>query len=798
MTRLLGSSRARDIACLLALAIFALLLLWPVTLGGQVLLTAQVMLSYDPWHHHLGEFPELSHAKGYPLLDPVNQILPAYDFIGEQLREDVLPLWNPRQYFGSPFLALSGALYPEVWLHLFPNAERVLSWSAVLFLFLAGAAAFAFLRTLGCQRPAALFGALGFMTNGFFVAWLHWPAVRAAFLWLPVILLCYERAVRGRSVPWALAGAVAVGLHFLSGFAQMSIYLMLVIGLYGLGRVVRAFRRGRWSSAGWPLLALATMVLLGAGLAAGQLLPTFELGGSSLRFNTYEEQLCYGLPPVGLLSGFFPHLFGHPIEAPLWGEYLAVQQRAFIEITWGLSGAVWLLALAALVLRPRTETWFWIGVAVLGSLLALNRGANALLYFTVPGFSKLNAITRSLVIPATAVPLLAGLGLDALLTASAGAATRRRRVALLGSGLGLMAVGLLAMFAVRAILPTTRFWAMAQELISYADRQVFKCCLVVALSLALGMLCLGRFRRPAVVGLMLVVAVEGYLFLHAFALTSDPKYLHIQTAIIPVLRAGEQPHRFLSVGDHWKRRLPPNHAMNLGLEDIQGYFPLVPERTERLLEAIGRQAIGHLQPDWRLPAVDFLNVRDVFSRSPLASTEKYVPLPGDYEVYLYRNRQVLPRAYVPRQVRQVADAEQVLAEVASPAFRPHEEALVETPVSGVRQEPAPLSIADYGINSFRIVGEQPWRGLTVVSMGYWPGWHARAEGQQELSLHPANYAITGLVVGPEPARWVSMFYYPASFAVGFFLGCLTAAAVLTCAILTWRRSSRPRFPWRPG
>ena len=96
MTRLLGSSRARDIACLLALAIFALLLLWPVTLGGQVLLPAQVMLSYDPWHHHLGEFPELSHAKGYPLLDPVNQILPAYDFIGEQLREDVLPLWNPR------------------------------------------------------------------------------------------------------------------------------------------------------------------------------------------------------------------------------------------------------------------------------------------------------------------------------------------------------------------------------------------------------------------------------------------------------------------------------------------------------------------------------------------------------------------------------------------------------------------------------------------------------------------------------------------------------------------------------
>jgi hypothetical protein len=180
-------------------------------------------------------------------------------------------------------------------------------------------------------------------------------------------------------------------------------------------------------------------------------------------------------------------------------------------------------------------------------------------------------------------------------------------------------------------------------------------------------------------------------------------------------------------------------------------------------------------------------VRDVISRSPLLATEKYVPVSGDYEVYLYRNRQVLPRAYVPPRVRQVANAEQVLAEVVSPAFRPREEALVETPVSGMRQEPASLSIADYGINSFRIVGEQPWQGMTVVSMGYWPGWHARAEDRQELSLQPANYAITGLGVQPEPVRWVSMFYYPASFAVGFFLGCLIAGAVLTCAILSWQR-----------
>ena len=791
MTWLRRSPRACDAVCLLLLALLALGLLWPVTVRGQVLLTTPVMLDYDPWYAHRSEFSELRHQRWYPLLDPVDQILPGCTFIGEQFRRDVLPLWSPRQYCGSPFLALgpSALLYPESWLYLLPNPEKVLSWSAVLFLFLAGAAMFAFLRTLGCRRAAALLGAVGFLTNGFFVAWLNWPAMRAVFLWLPVILLGYERAVRGRSLPWALFGALAVGLHFLDGFLQMSIYLLLVVGLYGLARTALAARRGGLRAARWPLLALVIVLALGLALSAGQLLPTLELGGSSLRFNTYEQQLDYGIPPYMLLSGFFPALFGHPADDLFWGEFMPAQHRAFSEVTWGLSGSIWLFALLALLLRRRPATWFWVGIAVFGALLALNRGADALLYFTVPGFAKLNAITRALVIPATAVPVLAAFGLDALLAPLASGEERHRRlVAVLGAGVALLLIGLAAMTTVRLVLPTTRFYALVPELSGYADHQVHKCLLAVALAVGLGALCLGPRRRLALAGLLLLAAGEGYFFLHHYSPTGDARYLHIQTATIPALQGGDQPHRFLSVGDNWAHRLPPNHAMGLDLEDLQGYLSLVPARTQSLLNAISNTDLGLLQPDWRLPALDVLNVRDVISRQALPSLPKYAELPGAYEVHLYRNREVLPRAYVPPRVRVVAGPAQVLAQVAGPGFRPHEEALVETPLPGSRQESAPLLIADYDINSFTIAGEQPWRGLTVVSLGYGPGWHARADGRHELRVRPVDYALTGLEVGPEPAQWVQVFYYPATFAVGFFVACLASAALLA----VWVFSRRPR------
>jgi len=84
-------------------------------------------------------------------------------------------------------------------------------------------------------------------------------------------------------------------------------------------------------------------------------------------------------------------------------------------------------------------------------------------------------------------------------------------------------------------------------------------------------------------------------------------------------------------------------------------------------------------------------VRDVLFHFPLPPSAQFQEVPGIGEVHLYRNLEVLPRAYVPPLVRSVASPEAALRQVASAEFRPHEEALVEGPAMFL-QEPAPLTI----------------------------------------------------------------------------------------------------------
>ena len=286
-------SRLWDAACVVLLASLAVGLLWPVTLGGRTLLSTPLLLANDPWHAYLPQFEAELWRKGANWMsDPMYQFFPWRSYVNEELRRNTFPLWNPRQFFGTPFLAndQSQVFYPDTWLLLPLPAEQAMGWSAALFLFLAGTFMFGFLRTLGCRHLAALIGAVAFMTNGYFVAWLNWPGIRAVIAWLPLILLCYERAVRGRSLPWALAGAVAFCLQLLVGHMDMTIYLLIAFGLYALARAALAARERGWRAGRWPLAALGIIVLLGSGLATGQVLPALELGRVSTQLDLGHRQ----------------------------------------------------------------------------------------------------------------------------------------------------------------------------------------------------------------------------------------------------------------------------------------------------------------------------------------------------------------------------------------------------------------------------------------------------------------------------------------------------------------------------
>ena len=122
-------------------AIFLLLPLayfWPVTLGNRTLLPADNLLSVEPYRSSAFNTGALPHNQ--LLSDLVLENYPWKKFILESLRAGEIPLWNPYQFAGEPFLAAgqSSALYPFSIIYYLIPLPRAYGVFTIVQFFLAG------------------------------------------------------------------------------------------------------------------------------------------------------------------------------------------------------------------------------------------------------------------------------------------------------------------------------------------------------------------------------------------------------------------------------------------------------------------------------------------------------------------------------------------------------------------------------------------------------------------------------------------------------------------------------------
>ncbi|MER3406092.1 MAG: hypothetical protein C4289_13785, partial [Chloroflexota bacterium] len=237
----------RDLVCILVLVGAALILLRDSVLSGRVFYENDTRDFY------------------YPVMQRVAQLL----------RQDRLPLWSPELFGGYPLFAdgEAGTLYP---LHvmafkLFPF-EAAFIWLRVLRYVLAGCFMYAYGRITGMARAGALGAGLVFMLCGFAIAQMHHTNISQGAVWLPLVLLCVEGALR-RPFPqrylFMVGGALALACQALAVHVQVVLMTLLATGLYALYRVVVGpVGGGVWGGrkAEYAPLTQATVWLLRRGL----------------------------------------------------------------------------------------------------------------------------------------------------------------------------------------------------------------------------------------------------------------------------------------------------------------------------------------------------------------------------------------------------------------------------------------------------------------------------------------------------------------------------------------------------
>ncbi len=781
----------------LALLLLPCLLLWPVVFRGEAFLPADLLRDIVPWRTS----NPASLVPWNPLMwDGVAEFYPWRFFYAETLKSGFLPLWNPHEFCGTPFLAnsQSAVFYPlNLLFCLFP-VWKAFGVSVLLHLFLTGAFAYLYLHhgALRLGRPASLLGAIAWQLCHWQTAWLALPTFLCVSAWLPLALLLVDRAAERPAAARAVPLGLCLGLMLLAGHLQIALYCFGLTAAYALFRVLAKERRGgppapilgsrirkggaslgsslapqNWGG-GANLLGCAALTLaLAFGLAAPQLLPAMELArmshraGGAATWDAYQGYVRLALPPVHLVTLFLPGFFGSPTRGTYWGIGLNGGPGAYMENACYSGVLTLLLALLGIVLtwRQNAATRFFSLSAGSALLLALGTPLNALLFFGIPGFPQTGSPGRILVLWSFCVPVLAAIGTEAIL--------RTPQVQAFGKAS--------AAFALIAIttLSYTIFWisanapagTLAANLSAESDLWRVPVGILLGAAAAVWLWKRGSLNTAVLGGaLTAFVAVDLLAAGLGFNRTTQPQNVYPMTPLIAFLQAHADEGRIMPLNRKWSfyspplAVLPPNAATVYGLYDTQGYDSLL---TGRYFQFAGLMDGGSPAPPEN---GNMVLTYGVGSKEAREAGARYVitqqPMPGKQPVFEGDG------AFV------YADQE------AQPHIR----------LEGGKSEsggPAYL-LLDRGPNRICVLmndGFYAPRTMTVADQWY-PGWRGYFSGK-EVSLTPGPDIFRTLTLTPRQQNFsaqnnpLEMRYEPTAFRVGLYAFCLAlcgAAAYGNC------------------
>lgn len=397
------------------------------------------------------------------------QYSPNCEYSARRIWAGHLPEWTSELLGGYPFLSdpQTAVFYPPNFIlgALFPRCARSSVMDMYLFLHVAATAAGAvFLaRSLGLGGIASVGVAVVAALNGFNVMHLGHVSITemlACGIWG---LAFIARGVRrNRALYFAVAG-LFFACAALLGHPQMALFVYAAAAAGGGALAVVHALRARSPQLGFRLAGLvAVALLIGAAGAAAQILPTRELLKVGSRFFgevTFEQALANALPMRDVFGLWFPNLyhtivwrlppeFRHMSVAFKWApeepwEYL----HHFGMVAFGLGLLGWLANLR----RSLAHILFFGALALVIGATGKDGGIYPLLYHHLPGFQKIRIPGRLLWPAIVCWSLLAGLGVESVVSRLADRRLRRRALAALGMIvlLGLAGVSILVLTRLR-------------------------------------------------------------------------------------------------------------------------------------------------------------------------------------------------------------------------------------------------------------------------------------------------------------------------------------------------------------
>lgn len=709
------------------------------------------------------------------------------------LETGAIPQWNPYLFGGLPYIgAMHGDIfYPTAWLRWIMPVDLAITWGMVLHFVLAGWFMYRFARALGLSWGPALFAGIAYELTGIVASQMspgHDGKLFVSAL-TPLAFWVLLHAIR-RERTWAFGAFAVVVALIVLGHYHMAYFLLLALGLWALYLALWDPERPRDVAAWKPLGLAAAAVVVGLGITALQVLPFVAYIPYSPRAaggpdTGWAFATTYALPPSEIFTFLLPEFNG--VLERYWGsnpikfhtEYMGFLPLALAALSFGDKA------------RRRLVLAFGIGALF---FLMLSFGGHTLFYRPffelMPLLNKIRAMGMVFYLVAFALCVLAGIGLERVLTRTA----RPRTVlavtgaaalfALLGAAGGLQ--GLAESLALPERLAAVE--ANAGALRSGALR------LLVFVALGGGVLwsaAAGRLARgAAIAALTMLVAAELWSVNRKFYVFSPrAEALFADDAVTTHLQQVRLPYRVLDLGSYGQSIL-----MAYRIPVALGYHGFQLQRYNALIGA--SEGFRNLLSPGML---DLLAIRFLILSEP-QEVPGYRQVIGPTSTAFGTTAVLYERDTLPAYARVLPAAAKVpdaraVATLVDPRYPVNGVALLpDTSTASVTPASPPFAkssiqatVTDWqpGAMTITLQGPDSAAGHLLVSENWYPDWHAEVDGQVG-TVRRMNHALLGVDL-PKGAREVRLWFSSAAYARGKIVSGFSLLAALGMILLPFLR-----------
>ncbi len=716
----------------------------------------------------------------FAFLDAGQFAYPVAFYNRESFWRGELPLWNPLNSCGIPFMAQWSTLTlypPSLFYLLLP-----LPWSLNIFclghLFVGGMGMYFLAFRWTGNRLAAAVAGVGLAFNGLTWFGLMWPSLTTVFAWMPWVVLTMERAWRegGQAL---VAGSLTGAMQLLTGGAEVIIQTWLLLAAFWLVQFFRGeIPRKRL------VLCAAGSACLAAGLASAQLFPFLDLLAHSQRDSSYSSSAMGGIAamPITGMANYLLPLF----------HCFRTSQGAFVQPgqnwTYSYYLGVGVIALALFAIY-RVRDWRVRLLTVL-TLLSLSLAPGGMLLDwlknVLPVFGFMRFPVKFTFLATFTLPLLAAHGLNRLYAIPA-QYWRQESKHIIGLTAGLIGVIGVLVFLV------WKFPSTKGEFTFVAPNAFVRVLFLTAI-----IACILYLRRPhaperrrsfqiCVIGLLWfdIYTHSSNLSPTTPAATLAPDrirhFFQWDTTLTPgvsrALQSRDSLWRMLytaagnSEGDIIARRL--SLFMNLNLLDhaakFDGFYSM------DLKEYLDVYKQIYFKTNEAIPLKTFLGISRVSNRTNLVDWTTHpasaLVTGGQSPVFL--------------------DAKKTLGEILSASFEPSRKVYLpldaQDKIHAREQTKIEITSSQSSSHLLEFTTRADAPAMVVIAQTFYHPWQAYVD-RSPVQLWRANYAFQALEV-PQGEHIVSVAYQDKSFHAGLFVSLLSLGV---CG-LTWFKH-RPNQP----